>query len=274
MRRAMRSIVRRLTAHTSGRGIGWLACALTLAACGTSSALPTPTDAPVMRDAGAEDVAVDTGPCNGGPRQGPGGACQCTADCEPGATCATEGETGFPGGMCLRPCDPAEAPRAGLTCRELDGGTAYIPTCGGDAGAPCRDGWFCRVYTGATRAQDRYECDPRCERDEQCATGHCNRYTGFCQPDADARANGEACTVGEQCRSGQCLRSGLGACNSLCDVRSGFCPDDGFCLPPVQAATGAQNGTCLARCARLADCRMGFTCMRYMGQGLCVPNSL
>lgn len=250
-------------------------CAFAVTACGASSAPTTPTPDAAVRDVQADtkDVA-DAGVCNGGARQAPGGACQCAADCEPGSQCATEAETGFPGGLCLRPCDPAEAPRPGLTCRTLDGMPVYMPTCGASEPTPCRDGWFCRVYTGATRPQDRYQCEPQCASDAQCTTGHCNRYTGFCQADATGSANGEPCTLGEQCRSGQCLASGLGACNSLCDVRTGACPDNGYCLPPVQADAGAQNGTCLARCARLTDCRAGFTCMRYMGQGLCLPDRL
>lgn len=253
----------------------WIGGAVALGACGTSSALqtPPPSDVVSVRDA-ADDAAIDSGACNGGARQAPGGPCLCAADCEPGSMCATEADTGFPRGMCLRPCDPAEAPRPGLACRTIDRMSAYVPTCGPGVEAPCRDGWFCRVYTGATRPQDRYVCEPQCASDEQCSTGRCDRYTGFCHAEAAGAANNAPCTVGDQCRSGQCLSSGLGACNSLCDTRTGFCPDDGFCLPPVQADAGAQNGTCLARCARLADCRAGFTCMRYMGQGLCAPTSL
>lgn len=249
-------------------------CALLWGGCASSTGLVTPPP-----DVSAAVDASDTGPadsevCNGGERQGPGGACRCTGDCEPGAECATEAESGFPGGMCLRPCDPADPPRAGFVCRMLKGGNAYIPTCGARGGT-CRDAWFCRVYTGATRPADRYQCEPMCSDDAQCpARGHCDRYTGFCQATKEGRANNDPCTADTQCRGGLCFRSGMGACTSICDARTGFCPDDGYCLPPVQADAGAHNGSCLARCARLADCRAGFTCMRAMGQGVCVPNTL
>lgn len=254
----------------------WLISFAMLCACGASASPTSPGDGDAGIDV-ATDRSVDAVPdvvCNGGARQPPGGACRCAADCEVGSTCATEEESGFPGGMCLRSCDPSEAPRAGLLCRSEDGVSVYVPTCGPSVSTPCRDGWYCRVFLGATRPQDRYQCEPQCSSDTQCSTGHCNRYTGTCQPEAEGAPNGDPCTVPDQCRSGLCLRSGLGACNSLCDVRTGYCPDNGFCLPSVQADAGAQNGTCLARCASLADCRMGFTCMRYQGQGLCVPTSL
>lgn len=255
------------------------ACALTAAgmfvmACGTSTSTPPGDLGPADRvDAAEAEVAAT---CNGGARQPPGGPCRCIADCEPGAVCATEEETGFPGGTCLQACDPAEAPRAGLACETFRESSFYARTCGPTGSAPCRDGWFCRVRTvhPTDRSMDRYRCEPACSSDEQCRTGHCDRYTGFCQAEKDRLPNAAPCTTDMQCRGGVCFASGAGACTSICDARTGFCPDDGVCLPPVQADAGAHNGSCLIGCARLADCPRGFTCMRAMGRGVCVPDRL
>jgi len=245
--------------------------AMLLVACGGQTPLGQP-------DAGLGDVPVDLGNkadvpvCNGGTPQGPAGACRCNADCEAGAICSTEEETGFPGGSCLQLCDPMAPPRPGFLCRTLPGGSTYIPTCGPNATEPCRDGWFCRVYSGATRDRDRYQCEPACSDDAQCHTGRCNRYTGFCDTDETGRVNDAPCTTDMQCRGGVCLSFAAGACSSICDTRTGFCPENGYCLPPVQAASGAHNGTCLARCERLTDCRTGFVCRRSQGQGVCSPD--
>lgn len=250
----------------------------TIAACSTSAA-PSPVDVPVARDVEVVDAAdaVEAGPaCNGNGPQPAGGACQCGApdDCEPGSVCGTEGETGFPGGACVTPCDPAAPARAGYRCMTFQAQSSYVRLCGPDAGV-CRDGWFCRVRLTSSGAVDRYVCEPSCAGDEQCHDGRtCNRYTGFCEAVGEGRPNFAPCTVGDQCRGGVCLPSGVGSCTSLCDTRAGACPEGGFCLPPLQADAGAQNGTCLQECTATTDCPMGFACQRAAGHRVCAPTQL
>lgn len=259
--------------NISGGAAGRAACAvvwLCLVGCNGSST--------AAADAGGDaagqsaDVAVDAAVCNGGAPQGPGGPCRCAADCEPGAVCGTEEETGQPGGSCLAACDPNATARPGLLCRSFQGENFYLRGCGPGVAEPCRAGWYCRVFTGSTRDRDRYQCEPQCAADTDCLTGRCDRYTGFCQAEKTGRANGEPCTTDAQCRGGVCFAFGEGMCTSLCDTRTGFCPDNGYCLPPVQADAGAHNGSCLTRCAQTSDCRRGFTCRRAQGQGVCSPN--
>ncbi|MFO0610828.1 MAG: hypothetical protein U0324_47135 [Polyangiales bacterium] len=231
------------------------------------------------RDDGAADVmdvtdVTEVGPaCLGGEPRASGGTCTCPGDCR-GLVCATEEDTGIPGGFCLDACDPAQPAASGFVCETYQMRSFYLPRCGPGAEGACRDGMFCRVSPQDVndRSRDIYRCYAWCTGDAQCATGHCNRYTGLCEPESEGRPNGAACTVNEQCRSEFCIRSGEGTCASLCDIRDGYCPDDGFCLPPPQAASGAENGTCLPRCTTAADCRRGSTCTRVAGRMLCLPN--
>lgn len=254
-----------------------MACAVALlGACSAGTAPAPPGDA--ARDDGAADVTdvtdvTEAGPaCLGGEARASGGACTCPGDCR-GAVCATEEMTGIPGGFCLDACDPAQPAPAGLLCHTNEGQSFLLPRCGPGAEAACRDGWFCRVITaaGTDRSRDVYRCYAWCSSDAHCATGHCNRYTGLCEPESDGRANGASCTLDEQCRGGSCLPFGARICASTCDVRDGFCPDNGFCYPPVQAASGAENGTCLPRCAAAADCPQGYACRSAMGARFCFP---
>lgn len=235
----------------------------------------SPPTAPLLWDPfDDEGATVDAASsCRGRARQPPASSCRCDLDCEPGAYCASEAEVGTPGGFCLRACDPAAPPREGLRCETHNDRSFFVEGCGSGGASSCRSGWLCRVYTLSLtdRAQDRYTCEPHCTSDAQCLTGSCDRYTGLCRPAAPGRANHAPCTLSAQCRSGLCIAVGEGSCASTCDTRDGFCPDGGYCLPPAQSASGAQNGTCLARCATAADCRSGFECTPYMGQGVCMP---
>jgi len=253
--------------------VGSTGMAALLAACGGGDERRAPApDADAAVDAADDgpDAATKAPECNGGAPGGPAAACGCPSDCV-GQVCGTEREGVGAGGFCLEACDPAAPAPPGLTCNTHQGQSFYVQACGPGVERPCRDGWFCRVYLGASRPLDRYMCEAWCNDDGQCRTGHCNRYTGICEPASEGLPNGARCTLGEQCRGGVCFRFGEGMCTSLCDVRDGYCPDDGFCLPPVQVASGAHNGSCLKRCAAAADCQAGFACRAAMGARVCLP---
>src|SRR5215831_4823143 len=84
--------------------ISWLVFEVLVAACNSSARNTTD----VIEDAGT-DARADTGglnppACTGAASSQPGGACSCDGDCLPGDQCASELQTGEPGGMCLHGC--------------------------------------------------------------------------------------------------------------------------------------------------------------------------
>ena len=223
--------------------------ALLLAACGDDDeGGDTPDMAP------AEDAGLDGGACFSGAADSPvNGACNCQGDCTTGTTCEAEGTSAYPQGICAAACTPGGEDSCGpaAVCRPVPG-IADFGTCVDScaSNADCRDGWACLFGV----------CDPLCTRDDQCLTGTCNLYTGFCGPIANPDAGGvlAACTRREDCRSDLC-HDAIGYCATFCSVEIGGCPEEAHCIGVDPADPGA--GLCMPRCETSADCEGGLECL-------------
>ncbi|HTN89388.1 MAG TPA: DUF4215 domain-containing protein, partial [Sorangium sp.] len=126
---------------------------------------------------GAEPTG--TGGGGGGPTGSLYDACAtddaCTED-----ICLSEGELGYPSGLCSDLCEPGEEPVPGGEC---DGGVcldlfegvgACLPLC--SASSDCRDGYACEDVGGGIQA-----CVPRCTSNAQCPSlGVCDTLSGVC----------------------------------------------------------------------------------------------
>jgi hypothetical protein len=168
-----------------------------------------------------------------------GGPCGCDLDCPATGSCVTEEDTGFPQGFCLVPCDLEEPAPEGLECVELAVDAALFESC--DGTRSCREGWFCAV--DATTKIGR--CDVRCSSDDHCLTGHCNLYTGWCEPDTDGGGVEAACILDADCKSGNCAVFGEddGWCMVSCNADDGVCPEDATCVP-IGTEPGDNRGVC------------------------------
>lgn len=208
-------------------------------------------------------VVPDAGVCSGvtSPAAGP---CTCNSDCA-SALCATEAETGLPGGSCVQACDPLAAPPQGYHCPS----DTLFSSC--DAGQRCRDGYICFL----DRSTRRTSCLPQCSRDSQCpVTGHCDLYSGKCRPERDGGAGLMGpCTRHEDCKSDSCALPGVSTppwCATLCNTLDRACPEGGTCIPTQFMEPDSTEGLCLERCldGGAGSCAPGFTCNSFKN---CIP---
>ena len=214
-------------------------------------------------DTGAVVVLVpDSGRCSG-LSSSAAGPCTCNSDCQ-SALCATELQSGLPGGSCLQLCDPMQPAPPGYHC-PLD---ALFQSC--DAGQRCREGYYC-FLDKATRLTS---CLPQCSRDSQCATGHCDLYSGLCRPERDGGSGLMGpCTRHDDCKSSSCAAPGVSTppwCATLCNTLDRVCPEGGVCIPTQFNEPDSTEGLCLRRCVDggAAACPPGFTCNAFMN---CIP---
>lgn len=248
-------------------GVACVVLAVLLASCNEpasvvdASTSNTP-DAPAA-DAGSDAPAA----CNGVASEG-AGACQCNADCANGGMCASEIDTGFPGGTCVLPCTPGNPTPAQTTCAMVSAGHLLVATC--DATNRCRTGWACRISPTTHIGT----CEPVCSTDADCPrTGHCNLYSGLCVPDATSGGGVAAvCTRDEQCQSGGCFPgSGTapGFCAVSCNLMSPHCPESAYCQS-ISSDPAYTQGLCLALCTGGVGgtCPTGFNCGTH---GQCLP---
>ncbi|MEZ4459718.1 MAG: hypothetical protein R3E66_08290 [bacterium] len=101
-----------------------------------------------------------------------------------------------------------------------------------------------------------------CQDDDGCCPTSCDRSS-----DNDCKLpSGSACTTDEECQLGVCIKNS-GWDDGYC---SGSCRDDAECGP-----NGHCNGrACMAKCATNSDCRSGYECRDFFGDGLlCAPRS-
>jgi hypothetical protein len=185
-----------------------------------------------------------------------GEKCLCDSDCEPAASCGIELAAGFPGGACIKACDPsmtmADQCGPGHSCR----GTATKGF--------CEKSCMTHEDCGPGRAcwnKPRY-CTPHCANDDECRSGHCNIWRGLCAAD-DQEPTGaglmEPCLRHDDCKSRQCL---LSKCVTGCHpAKSTKCPAGGLCVPYPDG----DGGLCLPPCGPGDSCPGTTTCRTMTG---------
>ncbi len=278
----------------------WLLAAAGLAACGddgTSGAgAGGAASSVVTTDATTGAQTSGTGGEGGEAPKAPNGAPCTEADACEGGICLREDLTGYPGGMCVSPCDAGDPASCDGVCfaHGLFGDVCKLD-CLGDLSV-CRDAYACR---GAPDAG--YTCMPACTDVSDCAvTGFCE--SGSCldpndEPEADCEnlvdddgdmdvdcadedcqgtaactpgstPLGGPCTKHSDCASpnGQpaCLTEALtghpgGACSELCPLIVGECELGGYCIGTAVFDTPAYEGETIWHCP-IAPCSAAEPC--------------
>ncbi|MFO0648033.1 MAG: hypothetical protein U0326_17470 [Polyangiales bacterium] len=233
--------------------------ALTIAAFGCSSATPpgADVDARIVRAdvVDASDTPVDTAPACLMPETPSvaDGPCRCNSDCEEGVLCEPESFMGKPRGRCLRTCSTAADCGGGYRCF----GTAVMQCnllC--NTNDDCGPARYC--FGGA--------CRNVCQRDDDCFSGYCNRWSARCEAPGtspgEGALTGEVCLRDEDCRSNICLS---GACASPCSLTAQGCPDGETCI-----GSGRNDlGLCYQVCTATTECRrQGARCTTVTGRGI------
>jgi hypothetical protein len=206
---------------------------------------PEGDDGPDPDDGEDPSPAEPTDPCDGDGSHRDGDRCHCDADCARGAVCSREDDEGIPGGMCIRFCEVMAGGECDADAKCI--GPASNPSlaicwrsCGSSADCPAG-----RVCSGADQT-----CRALCSRDEECESGHCNAYNGFCQPEQDGLGLQASCTADDDCKSRFCNPAGS-RCTSLCQKSDNFCPENGVC---VSISEGDDQGGCYPPCVDENQC--------------------
>ncbi len=189
-----------------------------------------------------------------------GGPCGCSADCDEGELCASEVETGAPGGICVRTCDVDPCP-AGRGCVQLNAeATVCQILCQG--AQDCGPGRVCQDLFPPLKPGDSLYCTPFCQSDDDCpALGHCDAYTGLCGDFGKHPGDGitgAPCASPNDCKSGACLppeQTPGGSCFGNCSLSKQGCPDGAVC-----DLADADYGFCVPGCKQDDDCRDGYAC--------------
>ncbi len=191
----------------------------------------------------------------------------CTEDFNcTGGECFKEGETGWPGGMCTRPCDSGNPCPSNGECLDVEnvGGRCFQRcTAHGD----CRQGYACF---------DPWElgfriCHPLCESDADCpVTGSCNGYLGQCDtPSGGSGDFADACESRQDCLGYCWTRFTSGYCTARCRLDTRVCPGNGVCVD-VSPRQSVEIGLCLRPCQLLGfDCETGQLCEEHDSQDVC-----
>jgi hypothetical protein len=171
--------------------------------------------------------------------------CVCDSDCESGASCWTEAESGVPGGLCLRLCDPAgDDCAAGYVCSVADGQT--VGTCE----QTCAQSSDCPPYRACNPSGI---CQPLCSADGDCLSGVCDTYNATCvatQTEPTGTGIWAKCTFDGDCRSGYCSPV-ADRCQTPCQISRSACPESGVCATDFP---GPDVGICLPRCKSDGSC--------------------
>jgi hypothetical protein len=171
--------------------------------------------------------------------------CACDSDCETGASCWTEAETGVPGGLCVRLCDPdGNDCAAGYVCSVA--GDQTFGTCK----QTCTVSSDCPPYRACSESE---LCEALCSAEGDCQSGICDTYTARCVTTTPATTGAgiwARCTFDADCRSGYCSPIS-GRCQTSCQISRLACPESGIC-----ATDGllSDEGICLPRCRSDGSC--------------------
>lgn len=245
----------------------WMMIMVSLLPVGCSTSDAAPEDSGPPEDSSPpEDVAVDAyvpPPICRDLESGGTGPCGCDLDCPPGGICGTESTLGIPGGLCVVGCEVEDAPPAGTECVITSNGTgALSETC--TETDRCRTGWACIVSV----ATGTGSCEMQCSRDTDCVeTGHCNLYSGLCEPLGTGLGLNDPCTRDAQCESEKCLALEVSFCAVYCNTLDPVCPEDGVCRA-ISLDPAYTMGFCFEPCVD-GVCDTGFTCS---ASDVCLPN--
>jgi hypothetical protein len=185
-----------------------------------------------------------------------GDKCLCDSDCETGASCGIELAAGFPGGSCIKSCNPTmtgtDQCGVGRQCRGVGTNGFCWNNCA--THADCGPGRACQ-------GKPRY-CVPFCASDEECRSGHCDLYRGLCAATANEPTGAglmEPCLRHDDCKSRQCVTN---KCVTTCHpAKSMNCPANGVCVPYPDG----DGGLCLPECGPGDTCPMNTTCRTMTG---------
>ncbi len=181
--------------------------------------------------------------CVGAPPGSVGGSCAQGSDCL-GGVCLTPSANGWPGGYCSAWCTTDDDCGTGNVCAEKNGagrgvcvaGCTTTADCGGRAGYACSDLGF-----------GKRGCTPS-------GTG--------------SGGVGDPCTSVADCSGGQnavCVPAAGGMPGGYCTVTCGSagtsCPSGSHC------GFGTAGSVCVKSCTSTADCRSGYTCSDWDGDG-------
>ncbi len=202
-----------------------------------------------------------------------GKGCGCTADCDPGESCADELTTGYPGGFCGHSCQFTACP-TGFDCVEFTEGDPGTKTCVQSCKqtTDCQRGSVCQPVGGPAN-----DCLGLCQSDADCpVVGKCDRNFGVCstQPDPGVGDIGAACNVDTDCKSAHCVSPSAlfpdGYCTAFCSLSEQGCPIGSVCA----LADAGDLGTCMTACTSSTTCRTGYACMMSFdvpGLSACYP---
>lgn len=199
-------------------------------------------------EAGEEPVGV---PCAG------------DGDCAGTLSCATQAETGMPGGLCTQICTQHDACPMGSVCSY----GVCLAQCG--RRQDCRDGYRC-IPSDADELEGPYVCfplgstcalsrnvAPTCTRDADCREGRCQSGRCGCQPEGAGCGGDEDCVAGAICLEQETFGIEGGYCTSLFCDRNGCNSQDSTCMD-----VGGGMTACMPGCA-LGDprsCAVGAAC--------------
>ncbi len=174
-----------------------------------------------------------------------GSACSTDAECGVDNFCLTEADQGNPGGYCSNVC------QANADCgnNAFCSGGICLPTC--TTNAECRNGYSCSDFFGSGNT---------------------------CVRDTNLSAPGAGCAADTECQGSVfdavCFEEATnpnfagGMCSLLClGGDNDTCQDGANCTGVGLDANGNDQFVCTASCTINADCRAGYVCTDFDGNG-------
>ncbi len=196
-------------------------------------------------------ASIETGCVGQSPAVDDGANCSCESDCPPDAVCAREEVGGAPHGRCIKRCIDDSDCRPGNECVVSDGllvGICYH-RCNQDDDCPL----------GSLCSLNSHHCRELCQSANDCLTGICNPYSGYCEAiPTRGQPMGATCAEDSDCRSDFCRSS---SCTAYCDTRMQACPDATVC---ADEGNGDNYGRCWPNCYNNDDCPKDWSCVSHV----------
>jgi hypothetical protein len=195
-----------------------------------------------------------------------GSACGTNADCEPGQTCLTEQDSGWPGGFCTKACSAeADCPMSFQCVPDDQGNHHCMASC--TKTTDCRTGYACFDAYGTQTPV----CWPHCTVDRHCRQAECTKITNLCYIHGGLVPTGGNCAANAECRGNLCLIDGMLAyCTSRCRRSDLVCPPDSQCVDYYDGER-ADMGLCLESCNNQTDCEQHENTLIQCTGHVCQP---